>query len=110
MGADDVSMGVLELEAATRDADRLDAAVHVQFRQDVHAFRGDTEEQPLVHRFAWPALADDRLDADPSQEHAQCGPGDSRPHDHGAPDISLQSHSPSALFMDSVAKANTHHK
>ena len=66
-----LSMGVLELEAATRDADRLDAAVDIELGQDVHAVRGHAEEQPLVDGFAWPLFADDRLDTDPAQEHAK---------------------------------------
>ena len=91
-GGDDASMGVVELEAATRDADCRNAVVHIELGQDVHAVRGHPEEQPLVDGFAWPLFADDRLDTDPAQEHAQRGPGDSTPDNHGTPDISLQRH------------------
>lgn len=61
--------------------------MHVELGQHVHAVRGHPKEQPFVDGLARPTLADDDIDADPSQKHAERRSGDSAPDDDNPTDV-----------------------
>jgi hypothetical protein len=89
-GADEVPARIEELESVARHADFLNALAYPQFREHIHAVRGDTEKQSLVDRLARSTLAQDGLDAHTPQEHAQRGTRNPAPDDHDPPDASLR--------------------